>query len=222
MDSLPVFLGGILALLLLTSFAKIFTALSILKVGMGLEGLGMGAIIGGFALLLSAVVMQPQLEPMGGLEGLLRGDLKVSGDTLEKHFRPFMERNADASVMGKLAAITSVSAGTSAAPELAAKPAEGEVKPAAAGAAGVLLAPKLSFPALALSFMITELKKAIELGVLFIVPFVVIDLLVVNLLMALHVTQISARVASLPLKLLLFFSVDGWTLIAEKLLSGYR
>jgi type III secretion protein R len=215
MDSLPVFLGGILALLLLTSFAKIFTALSVLRVGMGLEGLGMGAIVGGFALLLSAVVMQPQLQPMGGLEGLLRGELKVSGDTLEKQFRPFMERNADHSVMGKLAALT-------AAPASAPAESENSHKESAASGEAKGPTPSLSFSALALSFMITELKKALELGVLFIVPFVVIDLLVVNLLMALHITQISARIASLPLKLLLFFSVDGWTLIAEKLLSGYR
>jgi type III secretion protein R len=215
MDSLPVFLGGILALLLLTSFAKIFTALSVLRVGMGLEGLGMGAIVGGFALLLSAVVMQPQLQPMGGLEGLLRGELRVSSDTLEKQFRPFMERNADPSVMGKLAALT-------AAPASASGESENSHKDSVAGGEAKSPTPSLSFSALALSFMITELKKALELGVLFIVPFVVIDLLVVNLLMALHITQISARVASLPLKLLLFFSVDGWTLIAEKLLSGYR
>lgn len=215
MDSLPVFFGGVLALLLLTSFAKIFTALSVLRVGIGLEGLGMGAIVGGFALLLSAVVMQPQLQPMGGLEGLLRGDFQVNKEALERNLRPFMERNSDPSVAGRIVALTSVSAAPASSGDRSA------AENSAEGSNSKTVASP-SFAVVALSFMITELKKALELSILFILPFVVIDLLVVNILMALNVSQLPSRIVSLPFKLLLFFSVDGWTLISEKLLGGYH
>lgn len=74
---------------------------------------------------------------------------------------------------------------------------------------------------LLLAFLISELQSAFELGLLIIIPFVLIDLLVTNMMLTLGVTQISALVISLPLKLLLFISVGGWNLIINKILKTY-
>lgn len=78
-----------------------------------------------------------------------------------------------------------------------------------------------SFYVLLSSFLLSELKAAFEIGLLVLIPFVVIDLLVVNVLMSLGVSQISSALVSLPLKILIFFAIDGWRLLGERLLSGY-
>ena len=71
------------------------------------------------------------------------------------------------------------------------------------------------------AFLVTELREAFSLGFMLLVPLVIIDILVVNLLMALGVTQISSSIISVPLKILLFVAVDGWALITERILSSY-
>ncbi|MCB0335408.1 MAG: hypothetical protein KDD62_03860 [Bdellovibrionales bacterium] len=75
--------------------------------------------------------------------------------------------------------------------------------------------------ALSAAFLVSELKEAFNIGLLILLPFVVIDLLVANTLVLLGITQFSHLILSLPLKLLLFIGVDGWTLLSDKLLQGY-
>lgn len=72
------------------------------------------------------------------------------------------------------------------------------------------------------SFMITELLEAFALGVAIFLPFLVIDLVVASVQLALGLTGLTTTQISLPLKLLLFVSTDGWGLIAESLISGYK
>ncbi len=74
---------------------------------------------------------------------------------------------------------------------------------------------------LLLAFSLTELREAFILGLYFIIPFIIIDLFVVNGLLLLGAAGVSPLVFSLPIKLLLFVAVDGWGLIVESLLSGY-
>lgn len=203
------FLGGLLALITLTCFAKVFTVLSIVRVGVGLEGLGMGSIVAAVSLLISLVVMQPQLEPFGGAGAIFSGELKTSGDRLKQHFTPFLEKHSDREVLARL---TSRIAQDGAVAETSGADTNQEVAENK---------PQSNFSLLALAFLLTELKEAFEVGLLLLLPFVVIDLLVVNIIAALGIRDFPARVASLPLKLLLFVSLDGWTLITEKLLHSY-
>ncbi|MCB0318039.1 MAG: hypothetical protein KDD56_04725 [Bdellovibrionales bacterium] len=72
-----------------------------------------------------------------------------------------------------------------------------------------------------IAFLVTELREAFKIGFMLLVPLLIIDLLVVNVLMALGITQISASFISIPLKILLFIAVDGWVLLTEKILSTY-
>jgi flagellar biosynthesis protein FliP len=69
------------------------------------------------------------------------------------------------------------------------------------------------------AFLISELKSALSIGVMLLVPFVVTDILVAHFLTLVGISSLSAAVVSLPLKLLLFLAVDGWTLLAKKLLG---
>lgn len=68
------------------------------------------------------------------------------------------------------------------------------------------------------SFVISELKKAFEIGFLIFLPFLIIDLVVTNILLAMGSMMMSPSLISLPIKLLLFVSVDGWTTLIESLL----
>jgi type III secretion protein R len=71
------------------------------------------------------------------------------------------------------------------------------------------------------AFVISELKEAFQIGFIIFVPFLVIDMVVANILMALGMAMLSPTTISLPFKLLLFVLVDGWYLITRGLVLGY-
>jgi type III secretion protein R len=72
------------------------------------------------------------------------------------------------------------------------------------------------------AFVVTELTEAFALGFAIYLPFLVIDLVVANVLLALGMQMMNPTQVSLPFKLLLFVAVDGWGLLAQALVTGYR
>ena len=72
------------------------------------------------------------------------------------------------------------------------------------------------------SFVVTELSEAFAIGFLLYLPFLVIDLVIANILLALGMQMLSPTQVSLPFKLLLFVSIHGWGLLAQALVSSYR
>ena len=119
----------------------------------------------------------------------------------EQRVRPFMEKHVDPAVKDS---ISSISAKLT---EQAKVEEEKETDS--------------SLSILGASFMLSQLKDAFYLGLIFLIPFVVVDLVVTNLMMLLGITQISAALVSLPVKLLLFVSIDGWKLVSERLLNSF-
>jgi type III secretion protein R len=71
------------------------------------------------------------------------------------------------------------------------------------------------------AFLASELRRAFEIGFLLFLPFLVIDLVVANLLLALGMNMLSPSAVSLPFKLLLFVLADGWQLLMRGLIEGY-
>jgi type III secretion protein R len=71
------------------------------------------------------------------------------------------------------------------------------------------------------SFVVSEMQKGFEIGFLIFLPFVIIDLIMSNILMALGMQQVSPNTVSLPLKILLFVAVDGWGKLLQNLVSSY-
>lgn len=71
------------------------------------------------------------------------------------------------------------------------------------------------------AFVISELKEAFQIGFLLFVPFIVIDMVVSNILLAMGMQMLSPVTISLPFKLLLFILIDGWYLLARGLVMGY-
>lgn len=74
---------------------------------------------------------------------------------------------------------------------------------------------------LAPAFVVSELRRAFTVGFLVFLPFLAVDLVVANVLLALGLTQLSPTGVALPFKLLLFAAVDGWALLARGLVLGY-
>ena len=72
------------------------------------------------------------------------------------------------------------------------------------------------------AYIISELKTAFEIGFIIFVPFIVLDLVVANILLALGMFMLSPTIISLPFKLLIFIAVDGWTLIVQGLVTSYN
>ena len=78
-----------------------------------------------------------------------------------------------------------------------------------------------SFYILVPSFCVAELTKAFQIGFLVYLPFIAIDIIVSNILLAMGMMMVSPVTISLPFKLLLFVMVDGWTLLVQGLIRGY-
>jgi flagellar biosynthetic protein FliP len=72
------------------------------------------------------------------------------------------------------------------------------------------------------AFMISELKRAFEIGFLLFIPFLVIDLVVASVLMSMGMMMLPPVVVSLPFKLIFFVLVDGWRLVCGSLVESFR
>ena len=72
------------------------------------------------------------------------------------------------------------------------------------------------------AYIVSELKTAFEIGFIVFVPFIVLDLIVANILLALGMFMLSPTIISLPFKLLIFIAVDGWALIVQGLVQSFN
>ena len=182
-----------------TSFVRIVVVLSLVRSAIGASSLPPNAVLTGLALVLTFVVMTPTLQRISheALEPYGRGRLS-QGAMLERGFAPlrsFMLRQTqlkDLALFERLA-----HAGHS---------------DASAAPADVLL------PA----FVVGELRSAFAIGFALYLPFVAIDLAVASILMGLGMFMLSPPIVSLPCKLLLFVTVDGWALVCDGVLSSFR
>ncbi len=71
------------------------------------------------------------------------------------------------------------------------------------------------------AFMISELRRAFEIGFLIFVPFIVIDMVVASILMSMGMMMLPPVIISLPFKLIFFVLVDGWNLVAGSLIRSF-
>jgi type III secretion protein R len=200
-------------LLLMTSFVKIAVVLSVLKSALGTPQIPPAQVVTGVALILTLFVMAPTgLRMFHSVEPLLNqgaGADVLSGQTAEalvaatakakEPLREFLLKNAsarDRSVFHSLA--------------LRMRTAEERVGLSDRDFLVVLPA-----------FLTSELRRAFEIGFLLFVPFLVVDMVIANLLLALGMHMLSPTTVSLPFKLLLFVLADGWQLLLRGLVESY-
>lgn len=193
------------AVMMLTSFSKISVVLSIARTAMGTQQAPPTVVLTGLAAVLTAHIMTPVMEQMfqrGQAVGQVEtGAQMVSAATeVAEPLRQFLVKHGDAEERTRFV-------------ELAR-----ELRPAAE--ANLVTEQDLSV--IVPAFVITELKEAFQIGFLIFLPFLVLDMVIANVLLALGMQSLSPSQVSLPFKILLFVAVDGWGLLAQGLVLGYR
>jgi len=185
-------------LMTITSFTRIVVALSLLRTGIGAPGVPPNPVIISLALFLSLFVMQPTFETAWkkGVQPYNQGRIteQQAFDRTAAPFRTFMlaqVRSDDLALFNRLA------------------------KPQPKTQADVGLA------TLVPAFMISELRRAFEIGFLLLLPFLVIDLAVAAVLMAMGMMMLPPSSISLPVKIIFFVLVDGWALVAGSLVQSF-
>ena len=186
-------------LVMVTSFTRIVIVLSFLRTAIGLQQTPPNAVLVSLALFLTAFVMAPTLETSwrDGIKPLIEDsiDETVALERASAPLRGFMlqqVRGKDLELFVDLSGIE--------------PPEEAEAMPL-----------RVLVPA----FMISELRRAFEIGFLIFVPFLIIDMVVAAILMSLGMMMLPPVMISLPFKLIFFVLVDGWFLVVGSLVQSF-
>jgi flagellar biosynthetic protein FliP len=186
-------------LVMMTSFTRIVVVLSLLRTALGTATAPPNAVIIALALFLTAFVMGPALQNAydNGIRPLINNEITVE-QAFERSSAPlkvFMQKNVREK---DLVLFSDMSR---------------EPRPATPE--------ELSLRILVPAFMISELKRAFEIGFLLFLPFLIIDLVVASVLMSMGMMMLPPVIVSLPFKLIFFVLVDGWSLVAGSLIQSY-
>lgn len=192
------------AVVSLTAFVKIAVVLFLLRSALGVQQTPPNLVLYGVTIVLTAYVGMPvfsqAFEAAMAVEGdrsnpLLWGQIAEAGMEPIRVFLMRMTTPDDRAFF-----------------QQAAQELHGNSLAGATGAEFFILAP---------AFVTAELTRAFEIGVLLYLPFIVIDLVITNILTAMGMMMVSPMVISLPFKLLLFVTADGWTRLTHGLVLSY-
>ncbi|MDH3325909.1 MAG: flagellar type III secretion system pore protein FliP [Gammaproteobacteria bacterium] len=186
-------------LMMLTAFTRIIIVLSILRQAIGLMQAPSSQVLLGLALFLTFFIMAPVFD-------------KIYDDAL----LPYMEEKIEikeAFTVGRAPIREFMMAQT--------RETDIEMFAKISGNKDIQSPETLPFSLLIPSFITSELKTAFQIGFLIYIPFLVIDLVVASVLMAMGMMMLSPMMISLPFKIMLFVLVDGWTLIMGTLASSF-
>lgn len=186
-------------ILTMTSFLRFIIVLSILKTALGTQQVPPAMVIVGLALILTMYTMGPTFNEMydKGHDAYSQGASMVTAmKEGSSPLRDFMLRQTKQSDIGFFIKLSK-----NRAPETPDEITLFEAAPA---------------------YMISELRTAFQIGFIIFIPFIVLDLVVANILLALGMFMLSPTIISLPFKLLIFIAVDGWGLIVHGLVKSFN
>ena len=198
------------ALLMVTSFVKISVVLSIVRTARGTQQIPPTQVITGLSIILTVYIMAPVGQEMyrAAKPEMYKGEL-ITAESVDKlvdaadkakgPLREFLLRKTGPKDRELFYA-------------LALKMRKPEDRVGITSNDFLIIIP---------AFVVSELKEAFQIGFLLFVPFIVIDMVVANILLALGMHMLSPTTISMPFKLLLFVMIDGWYLIAKGLVVGY-
>ncbi|WP_374575739.1 flagellar type III secretion system pore protein FliP [Phenylobacterium sp.] len=183
-----------------TSFVRIVVVLSLLRTALGLQQSPPNAVIISLALFLTAIVMGPTFQQSydEGVKPLLdqQMELPQAFEAAGAPVKTFMLSQVDRDDLALFVRLSKIE-----------RPQTAQELPL-----------RVVTPA----FMISELKRAFEIGFLLFIPFLVIDLVVASVLMSMGMMMLPPVVVSVPFKLIFFVLVDGWRLVAGSLVESFR
>lgn len=185
--------------MMITCLPFMLIVFSFLRQAMGLQQTPPNMMIMGLAMFLTFFVMEPVftaswdegLSPY--MDGMITEEQAI--DRTLTPFRTFMEARVEPETIQRLA----------------------DTMPDR----GYDLSEETPLPLLITSFMLSEIKRAFQIGFVIFMPFLIIDLIVASILMAMGMMMVPPAVVSLPFKLAFFVMADGWLKITEALLRGY-
>jgi flagellar biosynthetic protein FliP len=187
------------AVLMMTGFTRIVIVLSLLRHALGTPTTPSNPIIIGLSLFLTFFVMSPVLDKVYSDAYLPLSENKINimqaGERAAIPMRAFMlkqTREADLALFAGIAKIEKIE-----------KPDDTPLR---------ILIP---------AFVISELKTAFQIGFVIFIPFLVIDMVIASLLMAMGMMMMSPVMVALPFKLMLFVLVDGWHLVIGSLIQSF-
>lgn len=187
-------------IILTTSFTRIIVVLSFMRQAIGTQSMPPNQLLIGFALFLSAFVMMPtgkaiyndSIQPY--MDKQITTTQAISGIELE--LRGFMSSQVRKADIGLFYEVT------------------GEAAPQTID--------EVPLHFLIPAFIISELKTAFQIGFLLYIPFLILDMVVASVLMAMGMMMLPPVIISMPFKLLLFVLVDGWQLVTGSILRSFN
>lgn len=186
-------------IMMMTSFTRLIVVFSILRQALGLQQAPSNQILIGLSLFLTLFIMSPVLQQANqtGLQPYLNEEI-TSLQALQNASEPFKRFMLEQTRENDLALFLRLSE----TPQLTSP----EETP---------------FLVLVPAFVTSELKTAFQIGFMLFIPFLIIDMVVASVLMAMGMMMLSPLIVSLPFKIMLFVLVDGWTLIIGTLAASY-
>ncbi len=186
-------------LIMVTSFTRIIVVLSFLRSALGLQQSPPNPVLMSLALFLTAFVMAPTFEKVydGSIQPLMKQEIteEQAWDRALIPVQGFMIRQVREKDLGLFMDMANL----------------GELESVQDTPMRVLI------PA----FMLSELRRAFEIGFLLFVPFLIIDMVVASVLMSMGMMMLPPVTISLPFKLVFFVLVDGWYLVAGSLVQSF-
>jgi flagellar biosynthesis protein FliP len=187
-------------LVCLTSFLRIIVVLSMLRHAIGMNETPPNTVLIGLALFLTLFTMSPALQKVNhdAFEPFMAGKLSMEegygkGIAPLRDFMVRQTREADLALMVELS--------------------KAPIPKSMDDISNVQLIP---------SFMLSELRAAFQIGFVIFLPFLLIDLIVSSILMALGMMMMPPTTIALPLKILMFILVDGWSLVLKALVGSFH
>tara|TARA_R110002095_G_scaffold169351_2_gene147044 strand:- start:4000 stop:4845 length:846 start_codon:yes stop_codon:yes gene_type:complete len=186
-------------LLMVTSFTRLIVVFSFLRSALGMQQSPPNTILVSLALFLTLFIMAPTFEKAyeTGIKPFMEEEIdeKEAFDLITEPFHGFMRKNTREKEIELFADIAQI--------DVVEKVEDIPLK---------ILVP---------AFMISELRRAFEIGFLLFLPFVIIDMVVASILMSMGMMMLPPMMISLPFKIIFFVLVDGWYLVVQSLVRGF-
>jgi len=186
-------------IMMMTSFTRIFIVLAILRQAIGLPQAPTNKIIIGIAIFLSIFIMMPVINQINekALTPFLDEKIEFT-EALDKAKEPLSNFMLNQVRTNDLALFQKLS-----------------------GTEKITNPKDLSLSVIIPAFVTSELKTSFQIGFILYIPFLIIDLVIASVLMAMGMMMLSPVIISLPFKIMLFVLVDGWTLVIGTLANSF-
>lgn len=187
-------------LIMMTSFTRIIIILSFLRNALGTQQMPPNQVLIGFALFLTFFTMAPTISQINNeaFQPYVRAEIsqEEAFDKASSSIKDFMFKYVYAKDLDLFITLS--------------------------GAETPVIKEELPLTTVVPAFLISELKTAFKVGFLLFIPFLVIDMIVASTLMSMGMMMLPPVMISLPFKILLFVMVDGWNLITQSIIMGFK